>query len=275
MSQELDPAFSLPSLGIVGFGAFGRLMAAHLRKHFRLYVHDPACPPGTPAGMPGVTLTDLAGVAACPIVVLAVPVNRIEETVEAIAPRLRPRTLVLDVGSVKVVPAEIMRTGLPADVDVVATHPLFGPQSARDGIAGLKIAVCPIRGKRAGRVAAFLRKALGLKVYVTTPEAHDAEMAMAQGLTHVIANVLMRMGPLPTRLTTKSFDLMAQAVDMVRHDAPEVFQAIESTNPYSRQVRARFFELASALDAELRTNDPALCLLRAAETVPLVANSRI
>ncbi len=38
---------------------------------------------------------------------------------------------------------------------------------------------------------------------------------------------------------------------MVRHDAPEVFQAIERSNPYSQQVRKRFFELASALNAEL------------------------
>jgi prephenate dehydrogenase len=38
---------------------------------------------------------------------------------------------------------------------------------------------------------------------------------------------------------------------MVRHDAPEVFHAIERSNPYSPRVRRRFFDLASALDAEL------------------------
>ena len=48
---------------------------------------------------------------------------------------------------------------------VVATHPLFGPQSARDGIAGLKVAVCPIRGRRGARVAVFfLRERLRLNV---------------------------------------------------------------------------------------------------------------
>jgi prephenate dehydrogenase len=59
------------------------------------------------------------------------------------------------------------------------------------------------------------------------------------------------MEPLPTRMTTKSFDLLLEAVNMVRHDAPEVFAAIESANPYSSSVRRRFFELASALNAEL------------------------
>ena len=149
------------------------------------------------------------------------------------------------------IPAEIMRRGLPEQVEIVATHPLFGPQSARDGIKGLKIAVCAIRGRRGPRVAAFLRRALGLSVVMTTPEAHDREAATVQGLTHLIANVLVQMEPLPTRMTTRSFDLLMQAVSMVRHDAPEVFQAIERSNPYSQQVRRRFFDLASALDAEL------------------------
>ena len=240
-----------PSLGIIGFGAFGRLMASHLGPFFRLHAHDPACPPGA---ADGVMLTSLAEAAACPIVVLATPVNRLAEVASAIAPHLRPGTLVLDVGSVKVVPARIMRETLPDHVRIVATHPLFGPQSARDGIAGMKIAICPVRGADARRVAAFLRKALRLEVIVTTPEAHDREAAMVQGLTHLIAKVLVRMEPLPERMTTRSFDLLVQATGMVRYDAPEVFEAIERANPYAEEVRRRFFELAAALDVELETS---------------------
>lgn len=234
-------------IGIIGFGAFGRLMARHLAPHFSLCAYDST--PG--AGMEGVMPVALAAAASCPIVILAMPVGAIEATVRAIGPHLRQGALVLDVGSVKVVPAEAMRRGLPAHVDIVATHPLFGPQSARDGIRGLKIAVCPVRGRRAPRVAAFLRKVLGLDVILTTPEAHDREAAMVQGLTHLVAKVLVRMEPLPSRMTTRSFELIRQAVGMVRDDAPEVFQAIEQANPYSHGVRRRFFDLASELDAEL------------------------
>jgi prephenate dehydrogenase len=234
-------------LGIIGFGAFGRLMAQHLHPHFTLYAYDPA---GGEAA-PGVTLADIATVARCAIVVLAMPVDRIAEAIAAINPHLQPGTLVMDVGSVKVRPAEAMRRLLPEYVDIVGTHPLFGPQSARDGIAGLKIAVCPIRGRVAFRVAAFLRAALRLQVYITTPETHDQEAATVQGLTHLIAKVLVSMEPLPTRLTTASFDMLMRGVDMVRYDAPEVFMAIERANPYSAAVRERFFRLAAALDAQL------------------------
>uniref|UniRef100_A0A0N4Z7H8 Prephenate/arogenate dehydrogenase domain-containing protein n=1 Tax=Parastrongyloides trichosuri TaxID=131310 RepID=A0A0N4Z7H8_PARTI len=118
-------------------------------------------------------LTTLEEVAACPVVVLAVPVGVLAETVAAIAPSVTPGALILDVGSVKVKPAKVMLDGLPEGVQIVGTHPLFGPQSGKDGIAGLRIAVCPVRGdKAAWRVAAFCRKALGLKVFVVTPEDH-------------------------------------------------------------------------------------------------------
>lgn len=239
-------------LGIIGFGAFGQLIARHLAPHFTLFAFDPAFPPDRhPTPPHGVTLTDLEEAASCPTVVIAVPVARLAETVAAIAPRLRPGALVLDVGSVKAMPAEIMQRGLPQHVDIVATHPLFGPQSARDGVAGLKIAVCPVRGDRDRRVSAFLRRAIGLRVIRTTPEAHDREVATVQGLTHLIARVLVQMEPLPVSMTTKSFDLLVQAVGMVRHDAPEVFQAIELANRHAGPVRKRFCSLALALDAEL------------------------
>jgi prephenate dehydrogenase len=257
------------SIGIIGFGAFGRLIAQHLHPYARLIAYDLAPAPGD---WHGATPGSLEEAAACSIVILAVPVSTLQATVEAIGPLLHPGTLVLDVGSVKVIPADIMRRCLPGHVDIVATHPLFGPQSARNGIEGLKIAICPIRGKRVWRIAAFARRVLGLQVILTTPEAHDQEAAMVQGLTHLIAKVLVQMEPLPTRMTTRSFELLMQGVDMVRNDAPEVFQAIEGSNPYSRQVRRRFFDLASTLDAQLEHGlaglTPALPASRAVDSAP-------
>ncbi len=240
-----------PHIGIIGFGAFGQLVARHLRPYFQLCAYDSAPGLQAIAACHGVALTSLEEAARCPVVVIATPVARLPEIVDAIAPHIQPGSLVLDVGSVKLGPADIMKRGLPEHAEIVATHPLFGPQSARHGIAGLKIAVCPIRGRRCFRLAAFLRHQLRLNVIMTTPEDHDREAATVQGLTHLIAKVLVQMEPLPKRMTTKSFDLLLEAVNMVRHDAPEVFDAIESANPYAPGVRRRFFELASALNAEL------------------------
>lgn len=244
-----------PSLGLIGFGAFGRLIAAHLAQHFRVHAHDASLAEGCVTDH--IVGCGLAEAAACPVVVLATPVAAIPDVVAAICPHLRPGVLVLDVGSVKVVPARAMRDGLPAHAAIVATHPLFGPQSAEGGLRGARIALCEVRGGRSRRVAAFLRRAYGLDVILTTPDAHDREAATVQGLTHLIAKALVAMEPLPTRMTTRSFDLLMRAVEMVRHDAPEVYDAIERANPYADEVRRRFVAQASRLVSDLGETEAA------------------
>lgn len=243
-----------PSVGIIGFGAFGRLLAENLAAHVPVVAFDTSRaalqnPP------PGVRFGDLRQAAGCDVVVLAVPVERIRAVAREIARLVRPGTLILDVGSVKVRPAFDMLAALPPDVDIIGTHPLFGPQSAKQGLRGLKIVLCPLRGRRLGEVRTFLKRVLGLTVIVTSPEKHDTDAATAQGLTHLIARLVSEMGPLPTGITTASFDLLRQATDMVRDDAENVFLAIQTANPYAASVRQRFFERAEALRGSL--DDPA------------------
>lgn len=241
------PKLSVKTIGLIGFGAFGRLMAKHLQPHFALAVCDPGQDIVPDEAGKGLRPAGLAEVGACDLVVLAVPVAALASVVEELAPHLRAGAVVLDVGSVKIGPALAMQAGLPEHVEIIGTHPLFGPQSGRDGIAGLKIALCPVSGRSAWRIGAFLRKVLRLDTIMTTPEAHDREAAMVQGLTHLIAKILVRMEPLPRRMTTTSFDLIMRATEMVRHDAPGVFLAIEQANPHAKAVRDRFFTLAEEM----------------------------
>ncbi|MCI4679274.1 prephenate dehydrogenase [Rhodoblastus acidophilus] len=245
------------TIGLIGFGAFGRLVAAHLGPLFPIFVHDPACGADGQAAAKGVTLCDAATAGACDLVILAMPVPQLSAAIAAIRPHLRPGATVLDVCSVKALPAKIMRAELPDHVDIIGTHPMFGPQSARGGVKGLKIVVCPIRGPGARPLAAYLRKTFGLDAIIATPEEHDREAAMVQGLTHLIAKVLVEMEPLPRNMTTASFDLLLRAVDMVRYDAPEVFYAIERMNPFAPDVRRRFFALAAELAESLEKNGAA------------------
>lgn len=244
MSRNSDEIADF-SLGIVGFGAFGQLMTEHLRPYFPIMVFDVEANVARAEAL-GVSIVPFETVASCPVVILSVPVGQMRDVTARLAPLLRPGAVVIDVGSVKIEPAGIMDQLLPSDVEVVATHPLFGPQSSREGIRGQRIAICPVRGRRF-RVAAMCRK-LGLEVIMTTPEEHDRDIAQVQGITHLVASVLMRMELQPTRMTTRSFERLISAIDMVRHDAPEVFQAILRGNPYAVEVLARFKSIASTLE---------------------------
>ncbi len=236
-----------PTVGLFGLGAFGRLVLRHLGPRFPVVAHDPASRDSAPPEQ----------AAACDIVILAVPVAAMAETCAAIAPHLRPGAVVVDVGSVKIEPVRVMAETLPPHVQIVGTHPLFGPQSARDGVAGHKIAICPVRGRAHLRIAAFLRRVLRLRVILTTPEEHDREAAVVQGLTHLIARVLVEMEPLPSRMTTASYDRLMEAIDMVRGAPPGVLAAIETANPHARPVRDHFFATAAAVARRFETDSTA------------------
>ena len=234
-----------PTLALIGFGAFGRLAAGLLRPFCDLRICDPSPEAQQAARAAGLTVTDLPGAAEADILLLCLPVPHLGQTLSALAPHLRPGQLVADVASVKSGPAALMQSLLPGYVDLLATHPMFGPQSAASGTRGLQLVLCPLRGRSWRRPAALLRRALGLKLILTTPAQHDRDAAYTQGLTHLLARAMRDLGPAP-RLRTKSFDLLEQAFAMVRDDAPEVFEAVTRDNPHVAPLRARLAELLSA-----------------------------
>ena len=238
-------------LGLFGFGAFGRLAVRSLAPFFDIVVHDPSPKARAQARRWNLTLGTHAETAACPVVVLGAPVGALEALAHAVAPHVKPGAVVLDVASVKVGPARWLSQALPPHVDVIGTHPLFGPQSARDSLTGLEIVVCPVRSARVARVVRFLEKALLLRVSVTTPEAHDRALAAVQGLTHMIAKVMSGLEPLPRVHTTVSYERMMQALALVQGDSDELFLAIERENPFAAELRQRFFGEIEALRAKL------------------------
>jgi prephenate dehydrogenase len=187
---------SIKSVGLLGFGAFGRLIARHWHTSTSLVVHDPAVEAPVRDLEGNVRFGSMAEAGSCHLLIIAVPVYEFSSAIRQVRPHLRPGTIIVDVDSVKVNPIKVMQAELPEFVEIVGTLPLFGPQSAPPGIHGRKIVVCAVRGARtARRLAALLRRMFGLQVILTTPEDHDRQAALVQGLTHLIARVLVRMEP--------------------------------------------------------------------------------
>jgi prephenate dehydrogenase len=236
----------MTSLGLIGLGQFGQLAAGVLKSHFDVLVTDKAPGAEDMAAELGVAFGSLESAAARDIVVVAVPVVAMRSVFSAIAPHVRPGSLVIDVGSVKVLPTQWMAELLPGHVDLVATHPLFGPQSAKRGLKGLRFVVCPVRGERAPCVAAFGR-ALELKVTVTTPEEHDQEMAYVQALTHLIGRSLVNIGIPDEQLKTPSYQHLLELCSLIGADTFELFTAIQTQNPYAAEVVAAFVAEAQSL----------------------------
>ncbi len=238
----------MKTLGLVGFGQFGQLAARTLKAHFDVLVTDVAPDAAAQARDLGVAFGSMDDAAVREVVIVAVPVSSMKAVFEALAPRLRAGALVIDVGSVKMLPAQWMTEILPAHVDLVATHPLFGPQSAKTSLRGLRFVVCPIRGARHEKVAAFGRS-LGLTVTVATPEEHDREMAYVQALTHLIGRSLVNLGIPDEQLKTVSYQHLLELCSLIGADTFELFTAIQTQNPFAAEVVEAFVgEARSLLD---------------------------
>lgn len=236
----------MKTLGLIGFGAFGRLTAELLKPHFDILVYD-AADRSAEAKALGVAWGSLADAASRDIVIVAVPVRVMRETFEAIAPHVRPGALVVDVGSVKMLPAKWMLETLPEHADIVATHPLFGPQSAKDpGLAGQRLVICPVRGERHLSIVALAEK-LGLTPNVTTPEEHDREMAYVQALTHLIGRSLAALDIPDEALKTTSYQHLLELMRLIRDDSFELFTAIQTLNPYAAEISDAFVGKAQDL----------------------------
>lgn len=240
-------------LGLIGLGAFGRLIVKHLSPYFEILAYDPDPSARAYVRRHNVSLCSLAEVASCPLIIMAAPVRHFQALAKDMVPHLRRDALVMDVGSVKVKPAQWLQDILPPHVGILCTHPLFGPQSARLGLNGHEIVICPVRVRHLKPIIRFLEQTLDLKVSVTTPEDHDKALAAVQGITHLIAKVLSGLEPLPTEHTTKSYDLMMQGVKYVANDSDELFLSIERDNPYAADIRRRFFAEISALQNRLES----------------------
>lgn len=237
-------------IGIIGFGQLGQFIAKHLKKHFKTAAAD-KFDKSEEAKALGTDFVSISDAASKEVVILAVPINQFEGTLKQIIPNLKPGALLLDVCSVKMKPAEIMQAIVPKNVDVIATHPLFGPQSGAKGIKGLKIVICPIRTTKLEKLKKFLEEKLELKVLVKTPEEHDGQMATAACLSHFIGRTLIKLGINEQEIDEPSFRKLLELKKMLEEDSFELFKDIQQNNPFAKGVRDKFVSWANELNIQL------------------------
>ncbi|HKY32586.1 MAG TPA: prephenate dehydrogenase/arogenate dehydrogenase family protein [Candidatus Polarisedimenticolia bacterium] len=238
------------NLGLIGFGRFGQFAARHLRPHVvRIFVWDLRDQRKRAASLK-LAWGTLEEAASCQAVLLAVPISEMPTALAQVGPYLRPGALLMDVCSVKMAPVEWMLAAAPPEVEVIGLHPLFGPQSGRSGIGGLTVALCPARTTKAQAVQSFLEE-IGLNVIVTTPEAHDRQMAVAQVLTHFVARGLAEAGAKDQEMKTPSYERLLRVVDTLSRDTPKLFRDINAFNPFAAEARGRLLEALRRLDAEV------------------------
>ncbi|MBC7450323.1 MAG: prephenate dehydrogenase/arogenate dehydrogenase family protein [Cytophagales bacterium] len=238
------------TLGIIGFGGFGQFMVKYIQPHFSITVHD-VMDLSSVAAEKGLTWGSLKEAASKDIVVVAVPVQFLEPVLIEIRDFLKPGAIVADVSSVKVKPIELMLKYLPAHVEIIGTHPLFGPQSGKNGIKGLNVVVCPVRTKKARSIIRFLGTILELNVLERTPVTHDKQMAYVQALTHFIGRSINEMDIPDVEQKTPAYQYLLDIKRNLGSDSMDLFLTIELENPYAKEVREQFMGALKNLNDRL------------------------
>jgi prephenate dehydrogenase len=240
----------IKTVGILGFGRFGSMVYRYLKDRVNVVVFD--SDPSKLEGLKeGVAFEEIA---KADLLVLAVPISAIPRACRKLAPYLTKRQVVLDTCSVKEKPVKWMLENLPSDVQILGTHPLFGPDSGKDGIAGFKIALCPVTIRKANykAICNFLRS-LELVLIETSPEEHDRQIAVSQAIFHLIAEAMRRLEWGAKPISTPGPDSFYPLVKTVQRDTNQLFHDMERENPYAAECRKQFIRELLRLDQELKS----------------------
>ena len=145
----------------------------------------------------------------------------------------------MDTCSVKILPRRWMRENIPSDRFMIATHPMFGPDSGRNGVKGLPIVMCPIspaEDERYRSVKALFQR-MDLDVLEMSAEEHDEEAAYSQGVTHFVGRTLSAMGMKPTPIATQGYRSLMTIVEQTCNDPVQLFYDLQRFNPYAKEMR--------------------------------------
>jgi prephenate dehydrogenase len=240
------------SVGIIGFGRFGRLMARYLSPDCQVRAHDPGVR-AEAISSAGAAPASMADACRSDIVILAVPISHLQGLLSEIQPHLPPESLVVDVCSVKEQPVRWMQALLPETVEILGTHPMFGPDSAADSLEGRKIVLCPVRigEKRLAKVKHYLG-AKGLVLIEASPEDHDRQIAVSLALTHAIGRSLALFGAKPQAIDTEGYRRLLRILEVVENDTWQLFEDLNRYNPYAQDARQAFITAMHAIEGKLR-----------------------
>lgn len=229
------------TIAIVGFGAFGQLLTRIFLEHTdaQLLIVTSQKHTSSSSRMLFVAMKEISH---ANLIVPCVPISAFKTTIRTIASLIQKNTVVMDICSVKTAPVHHMKRLLPKDTQIIATHPMFGPDSVRicGGVKGLRMMIHNVTAtpKTFLRVKQFF-SSLGIQIITMTPREHDKAMAWSLGYSYLIGKIGQRLKIKKTPIDTLDFELLLQNKTIVQNDSEELFMDMQTYNPYASFVQQK------------------------------------
>jgi len=217
-------------VSIIGFGRFGAMLHSLLSKGFEVDVFDKNSIDNS-----DVNEVSLEDALQNETIFIAVPIRDFENLVKDISKKISSGKTVIDVCSVKVFPRKVMLDNLSNETDIIATHPLFGPDSLKD--SGSVMTMESVRNTF-GRYDFWKNyfESQNISIEEISAEEHDMMAARSQGLTHFVGRVIDDFGTNQTRIDTEGYKALHKLVNQTCNDTWELFEDIQNFNPFTEKM---------------------------------------
>ena len=213
---------------IIGMGRFGQCLAQCLTDILDLNYIDPQA---RDVPWPRIDWVDLA---SSTTVFLCMPINQMRTCLKTLSPHLNPKATVIDTCSVKIKPCQWMETTLPNSTQLIATHPLFGPDSIQSVHT---IIVHPLRCTD-HHFEHWLKqlRSINLEPKRMSPDEHDRTIGVTQSLTHYVGRLLGGITRPTTALQTLGYKKLCDVQHQTCFDDWQLFLDIIRFNPYNHTL---------------------------------------
>ena len=228
---------------VIGTGRFGSFWARHLSRFFPVSVFD-ADPARAHNISENARRESLEQCLKKQFIFLTIPIRQIVPFLTGNKDKLTGGSVLIDCASIKEPVMKWMQDGLPENVYYIASHPLFGPDSARAGLKDHIITLIP--GKVPYQLYHFLvcffSEKLQLRVENMGAEEHDRLMAYNLSLIHHLGRTFHGMQISRIPLMMDSLGKLNSIAKVVMNDSEELFNDFYTFNRFSDQVRQSFQE---------------------------------
>ncbi|XP_041006957.1 arogenate dehydrogenase 1, chloroplastic [Juglans microcarpa x Juglans regia] len=248
-------------IAIVGFGNFGQFLAktiVHQGHTVLAYSRSDYSDVAKKLGVSYFSDADDLCEEHPEVILLCTSILSTEKVLKSLpVQRLKRSTLFVDVLSVKEFPRSLFLQNLPPDFDVLCTHPMFGPESGKNGWNGLPFVYDKVRvGSDESRVSRcdwfldiFARE--GCRMVEMSCAEHDWHAAGSQFITHTMGRVLEKLELESTPINTKGYETLLNLVENTAGDSFDLYYGLFMYNVNAMEQLERLDHSFESLKKQL------------------------
>lgn len=225
----------MKTIGIIGYGTFTNLMLKVFEEYMpkvKVKVYSRS------QEIDNEIIFSFEEVAECDFIIPSVPISAFENTIIDLVPHLKSGTTIIDICSVMVHPRNVMLKHLPKEINIICTHPNFGPESYRlngNSVKGLNFIIDYVRAtSHAQNIFDSFLKMLEVNIIKLTAEEHDEQVGVPHFVSMFQGILVNELGLKRTEFGAASTQRMFDMAEGVGKDI-QILRDMYHYNPFCKE----------------------------------------